>query len=291
MSGVRAKRLAEAAGKSGGLQDVAARAWTLAVARAGQDELGLPLDLREVVVERRALAELAELLPDPGLICVLDEGAGQAPGFAVLDAALTAGVVEALTTGRVAAAPEAVARRPTRTDAAMLAPLLDRALQGFETVLAGMEEAPGMPRGYRFATLAEGARGLMLLLEEGPYRLLRARAVLGGGARDGVLMLGLPERAVAAPARIAPPPDDRFGADLAAQVEASTAQLDAVLLRLGMPLGAVLALVPGQEVLLPQADIAIVGLEGLDGRRVAMGSLGRQGGMRAVRLTGVEGEG
>ena len=292
MSRLMARRPVDAAGKSGGLQDVAARAWTLAVARAGQDELGLPFDLREVVVERRGLAELGELLPDPALICVLDEGAGQALGFAVLDAGLTAGVVEALTTGRVAATAEGGARRPTRTDAAMLAPLLDRALHGFEAVLDGMEDAPGLPRGYRFATLADGARGLLLLLEDGPYRLLRARAVLAGGARDGVLMLGLPERVVAAPARLAAPPqDDGFAAAFAAQVEASPACLDAVLVRLALPLGEVLALSPGQEVALPRADIARIGLEGLDGQCVGLGALGRQGGFRAVRLAPIGGGG
>lgn len=284
MARVRAKRLAEAAGAGGGLADIAARAWTLAVARAGQDELGLALDLREVAVERRSLAELAELLPDPALIAVLDEGAGRATGFAVLDAALTAGMVEALTTGRVAPGNDGLARRPTRTDAAMLSPVLDRALAGFEAGLEGVAGAGAVLRGYRFAALAEGPRALLLLLEDGPYRVLRARGVLAEGARDGVMMLGLPDRPGAEPERSPAPPDDRFAAELAAQVEAAQACLEAVLLRLSLPLGEMLALVPGQEIALPQADIRRVALEGLDGRRIGTGRLGRQGGLRAIRL-------
>lgn len=273
---------------AGGLADLAARAWTLAVARAAQEELGLTIDLREVTVDRRVLAEVAEILPDPALIAVLDEGAGEATGFAVLDAALTAAMVEAMTTGALSPSrgPD---RRPTRTDAAMLAPVLDRALAGFETALdgvAGLDTA----RGYRFAALADGARALTLLLEDGPFRLLRARAVLAGGTRDGVLLLGLPDRGAADPPGLAapPPPDDRFAEELAAQVNAAQVRLEAVLLRLPLSLGTVLGLSVGQEIALPKADVAKVALEGMDGRRVAVGRLGQHTGLRAIRLDGAE---
>lgn len=286
MASVKAKRRSEAGRTAGGLADLAARAWTLAVARAARDELGLPLDLRDVAVERRVLAEVAELLPDPALIAVLDEGQGQATGFAVLDAALTAGMVEALTTGRLAPGGGDL-RRPTRTDAAMLSPVLDRAMAGFETALDGVAGHETM-RGYRFAAVADGARSLLLMLEEGPYRLLRARGVLGGGLRDGIIMLGLPDRMAPVPARIAPPPDESFARDMAAQVVQASVRLDAVLLRMSLPLGTVLHLSVGQEIALLQADISRISVEGLDGRRVASGQLGQQGGLRAIRIGGEE---
>lgn len=284
MALVRARRQAQRGAAAGGLADLAARAWTLAIARAAQEEMGLTLDLRDVTVERRDLAELAELLPDPALIAVLDEGRGEATGFAVVDAALTCAMVEAMTTGRLLPGAGG-ARRPTRTDAAMLAPVLDRALAGFETALdgvAGVDTA----RGYRFAAQADGARALTLLLEEGPFRLLRARGVLDGGAREGALLLGLPDRAVAPPPSLAPPApaDDRFTEEFAAQVAEAQVRLEAVLLRLSLPLGTVLGLAPGQDVALPKADIGKVALEGADGRRVATGQLGQQGGLRAIRL-------
>lgn len=283
MAVLRAKR-GEDAGASarGGLGDLAARAWTLAVARAGQDELGVPLDLREVSVERRTLAELAELLPEQALIAVLDEGSGEATGVAVLDGALMAGMVEAVTTGTVTPG-EGGARRPTRTDAALLAPLLDRALAGFDAALAEAEGDAARPRGYRFAATADGARALALLLEEGPYRLLRAEGVLAGGARRGAMLLGLPDRRAVAQ-RADPRRDDGFARDFARQVESAPARLEAVLVRLMLPLGQMMALAPGQDLPLPQADIRRVTLEALDGRRLAEGRLGRQGGLRAIRL-------
>ena len=288
MALIRARKTDEAGASPGGaarggLADLAAKAWTLAVARAGQEELGVSVDLRAVSVERRSLAEFLELLPEPALIAVLDEGSGEATGVAVLDAALMSGMVEALTTGAVTAGSGG-ARRPTRTDAALLAPVLDRALAGFDAALAEVEGADARPRGYRFAASAEGARALSLLLEEGPYRLLRAECVLAGGARQGALLLGLPDRRAGGPPRAEVLRDDRFSADLARQVEASQVRLEAVLIRLMLPLGQMMALVPGMEQPLPQADIRRIGLEGMDGRPLAEGRLGRQGALRAIRL-------
>jgi len=287
MARVRAKRLAEEMVARDGPVDPAARAWTLAVARAGRDEMGVALDLRDVVAERRTLAELVELLPEPALVAVLDEVGGQATGVIVLDGALTAGMVEALTTGTVSGGGGS-ARRPTRTDGAMLAPLIDRALAGFEAALADGSGAGA--RGYRFAAMADGARALPLLMEDVTYRLLRADAVLGSGLRDGRLILALPDQAGVPPPRLPVVPDANFSVDLVAQVEAAQVRMEAVLLRLNLPLGDMLALAPGQEIALPQADIGRIALEGVDGRRVATGRLGRQGGLRAVRLdaTGTE---
>lgn len=292
MARVMRKRRAEVAEARDGPADAVARAWTLAVARAGRDEMGLALDLRDVVVERRTLPELVELMPEPALVAVLDEGAGAATGVVVLDGVLTAGMVEALTTRAVTASGEAAARRPTRTDAAMLAPVIDRALAGFEAAMA--EPATGeMPRGYRFAAMAEGARALLLLMEEGPYRLVLADGVLGDGLREGRLILALPERGEPEVARPDPLPERSFATELVAQVETAQVRMEAVLLRLGLPLGEMLALEPGQQIALPQADIGRIALEGLDGRRVATGRLGRQGGLRAIRLDApvAEGEG
>ena len=90
------------------------------------------------------------------------------------------------------------------------------------------------------------------------------------------------------PARIAPPPDESFARDMAAQVVQASVRLDAVLVRMPLPLGTVLGLAVGQEIALLQADIARIAVEGLDGRRVAAGQLGQQGGLRAIRIGGDE---
>ena len=101
--------------------DVAAveKAWTLALARAARDEMAASLQLSDLKVARRTLAEVVEMLPDMALIAALDEGTGEATGCMVLDAAVMAGMVEALTTGAVTpgggAAPDADGCGPAGT--------------------------------------------------------------------------------------------------------------------------------------------------------------------------------
>jgi flagellar motor switch protein FliM len=281
MALVRVKR---AGGPAAEDSEALARLWSLALARAAQDEMGVPLRLSGFRVERRSLAEIVEMLPEPALICALDEGAGEATGVAVLDAGLMAGMVEAMTTGVVTALDGGAARRPTRTDAALLAPVLDRALTGLE---AGASEAglPEWARGFRFAATVDGGRGLSLMLEDVPYRLLVADVDLALGARAGPLLLAIPEGRAEGRLAVPPPPDGRFTEALAVQVAGAEARLEAVLSRLALPLGTVMNLLVGQEIVLPRADIARIAMEGLDGRKVGAGKLGRQGNLRAVRLT------
>jgi flagellar motor switch protein FliM len=281
MALVRMKR----AGDSGseGLEAVQ-RLWTLALARAAQVEMGVALRLVSFAMERRTIGELIEMLPEPALICALDEGAGEATGVAVIDAGLMAGMVEALTTGTISVTERSAARRATRTDAALLAPVLEHALAGFEA--AAIEaDLPEWARGFRFAATVDGGRGLSLLLDDMPYRLLIAEVELAGGARSGRFLLALPDGRGAMQGLVKPAPDGRFSQDLAAQVGGAEVRLEAVLMRLSLTLGTVMALQVGQDLMLPRAEIGRIGMEGLDGRKVAVGRLGRQGSLRAVRLT------
>ena len=62
------------------------------------------------------------------------------------------------------------------------------------------------------------------------------------------------------------------------------AELSAVLHRLTLPLSAVLALRAGDVLPLPSAALDRVSVEGLDGRRLALGKLGQNQGSRALRL-------
>lgn len=262
--------------------DAVERMWSLALARAVQEEMAVALRMAGFRLERRSLGELVEMLPEPALICALDEGAGEATGVIVLDAALMAGMVEAMTTG-VVTPMAGTARRATRTDAALLAPVLDRALAALE---AGAAEAgvTDLARGFRFAATVDGGRGLSLLLEDVPYRLLAAEVELAAGARQGAVLLAMPEGRAVGGLTAAPLADTGFTEALAAQVGGAQARLDAILLRLTLPLGSVLALQVGQELALPRADVGRIAVEGLDGRRVATGRLGRHGNLRAVRL-------
>jgi len=262
------------------------RGWRLALARAARDAMGLDLEFTQMAIARMSLAELLELPPDRALLALLD-GPEAGLGLIVLAAPVLSALIECQTVGRVSPQPAAV-RKPTRTDAAMVAGVIDRALAELELVLA--EEADLVwAGGFRYASFLEEARPLGLLLEEESYRVLQAEVSLAGGAKVGEVILALPangrgqrpqarmdaELALAGPG---------FAEALAAQIRLTECQLDAVMARLTLPLRQVMEMAVGDVLPLPLAALETVALETLDGRRVSLCRLGQNRGMRAVRI-------
>lgn len=261
------------------------RAWRLALARAARDAVKLPLDVAQLALSRASLAELLELPPDFAMIVVL-EGPRDGLGLMVISAGVVAAMIEMLTIGKVATTPPAP-RKPTRTDAAMVAPAIDAALIGLEMALA-QESDLVWAGGFRYASFLDDPRPLGLLLEDLPYRVLRADVTLANGVRGGQVLLALPaDGRGAAPVGAGPDPlaqGAAFAALLADQVENADCVLDAVLTRVSMPLSRVLAMQVGETITLPRAGLDRISFEGLDGRAVAIGKLGQNRGMRAIRL-------
>jgi len=264
----------------------AERAFPLALARAARDVMALALDVTALQRDRLTLAELVELLPERALILMLEDQGGEGLGLLVMSPAILSGLVEMLTTGRVTANP-APNRRPTRTDAAMLAGLIDSTLAGFEIALQSDPDRPWV-EGWRYGSFLPDARTMTLLLDDGSFQVLRAEVSLSGGAKSGPLVLALP-----ASRRMADGADDAaeagadlvFAAHLTAQVEGTAARLDAVIGRLTLPLARLSTLMAGEVLPLPLAAIDRVDLIGADGRLVAEGRLGQSRGLRALRIT------
>ena len=284
---------ARAEGASGG--PGADRCWRLALARAARDRLATTLDFRSLALDRRSLAELVDLPPEQSLIAVLD-GPAEGLGVIMIAPQIMAGFIEAQTIGRIKSG-ELAARKPTRTDAAMVAGLIDAALRGLETALA--DEADLVwAGGFRYASFLDDPRPLGLLLDDTTYRVLRAEVDLAGGARAGEIVLALPATGRGmAPSAKAGAGDGQdhgqvFRAALAERVNGAASGLDAVLGRLTLPLTDILALAEGAVLALPMAGLDRIRLEGLDGRCVAEGRLGQNRGMRAIRLNdGLSGAG
>jgi flagellar motor switch protein FliM len=264
------------------------RAWRLALARSARDLMKLPLDVVSLTLERRSVGELLELPPERALIGVL-EGPQQTMGLWVACPTVLSALIEVQTLGRVSTAP-AVPRKPTRTDAAMVAEFADAALKMLESSLA---EEPDLiwAGGFRYASFLDDPRPLGLLLEDEPYRVLRAEVSLAGGAKSGTILMALPAEGrgslpvlrAEVTAEIDPGPI--FTAQLADRVNGADSQMEAVLARLTLPISVMLALQSGEILPLPLAALDRITLEGIDGRRLAMGKLGQNRGMRAVRLT------
>jgi len=262
------------------------RAFRFGLGKAARDALKIQLDVEKLMNERRSVAELVELVPDFALIAILD-GPAQEQGAMILSQAIVAGFIEAQTIGRVRG-QDLPPRKPTRTDGAMVAGVIDAALAIFEHALSDNADIV-WAGGFRCASFIEDPRPLPVVLEDAPLRVLTADISLSGGLRKGKIYLALPE------AGHLPLPTTKkqdvlddigrsFEADLQERVDGASVQLNAVLARLSLPMADVLGMAAGMIVPLQDALVDVISLEGADGRCVAFGKLGQNRGMRALRL-------
>lgn len=282
---VMARKLAAGRGALADGGPGADRAWRLALARAARDQLKLPLEVKDLALLRQSLAELLEMPADHAMIMVL-EGPRDALGLMVITPPVMAAMIEVQTIGKVAVVAPAP-RKPTRTDAAMVAPLVDAALIGLESALL-QETDLIWAGGFRFASFLDDPRPLGLLLEDISFRVMRAQVAMAGGIRTGEVILALPADGRGT-GPVGQTRDDSllgpaFTALLADQVEKTDCVLEAVLTRVSMPLARVLGMAVGEVISLSRAGVDRISFEGLDGRTVARGKLGQNRGMRAVRL-------
>ncbi|EEW25564.1 FliM/FliN family flagellar motor switch protein [Rhodobacter ferrooxidans] len=284
--GVIRRKLAAVQGappESGG----ADKAWPLALARAARDAMALRLEVEKLDIQRRSLTELLDMPPERALIAVL-EGPAEGLGVLVISPSILAGLIEAQTVGQVSPRPE-FARKPTRTDAAMVAGMLDLALEGMESLLVAEDDLV-WAGGFRYASFLDDPRPLGLLLEDVPYRLVQAQISLAGGMKTGSLMLALPAdgrgRKPRRPDAVAPQAGAAlmFAAAMNEQVMAADCTLEAVLAKVTLPLAAVMKLKVGDVLPLGTAALDRIALTGITGQPVAVGRLGQNRGMRAVRV-------
>jgi len=266
-----------------------------AFARAAQELLALPLRVATISEARMTLSDLPEALEDRALLLVL-EGPAEGLGLMMLSPPMLSALLEMRMMGRLSASPSAAnpaaPRRPTRTDAAISADIIDAALASFEAALVG-DPALIWAGGFRYGSFLEDARTLPLILEDTGYRVFRLVLDLGTGsaAREGGLLLALPAegrgRFVEAEVPVedgeAPQPAG-WPERLEQAVMAASGQVEAVLARLTLPIGAILALRPGATLPLAEDTLEQLRLEGPGGRLVARARLGQNRGFRAVRL-------
>ena len=268
------------------------RALSIALAKTAQDRFGLALNVAAVNENRHSLAEILEDLPDLGLFMVL-EGPGDALGLMAFDQSLVAGLIEVQTMRKVGRS-DLSPRKPTRTDAAMVADFLDAILEKTETALLDHPDLTWMGA-YRYASFIDDPRPLGMLLEETSYRVFRVSLNISMGARTGALMLALPAKgrgtaplpSLPAPAKQANP---GWSMALEKSVLAASVQIDAVLHRQSLTLAHLAALKPGDLLALPNAQLDRIRLEGANQKLIGHGRLGQSKHQKAVRLSEASGE-
>jgi len=279
----------------------------LALGRAAQDDCGLPLIVVRIEAASASLAEVLDRLEPATLLLVL-EGAGEALGLVALGHPVLSAVIEQQTAGRLSD-PEPPPRRPTRIDAALCAPMIDRVMAEFEDGLGDMP-GTGWAAGYRYSSFIEDPRPLGLVLEDCRYRLFQVHVALGPVARPGRIVLALPDRP-APPSSVRPSsgggaqpaasggtgmvvegaaaPGGDWHRRLRDAVLTAPASIEAVLTRLRLPLAQLSGWGPGTLVPLPLARLDGLSLEAPRGKVLGTARLGQARGLRALRLSSVPG--
>lgn len=258
-----------------------ARALRLALALSADTLFDLALTVVTVEQLRIPLSDLQTALGEDGLLLLL-EGDNGARGALALDPQFLAGLIEVQTTGAVRAGA-ARARPATRTDAAMVAPLINALLEGYDGQMAGGVEGY-QPRKFEYGVMVEDTRSLSLALNAPDYELFHITADLGPGAKTGRLSLLLPVQAPAAKSdgkKVAATPP-RQGIEHVA-INAPVV-LDVALARVSLPLKDVWAFKPGMRVPVARESLGKTQVLGSRGHLVAEARLGQVNGWRAVCL-------
>jgi flagellar motor switch protein FliM len=255
------------------------KGFRLAFARAAPDSVDMDVGVRQVSETRLGRDLLRDRLPDNALITLI-EGHGRRFGLVVFDADSVGAAVEAQTMGQVNATPPPP-RAPTRTDAVLLADLVDRVHEILEVETAEVELGR-TANGFRYATVLDGPRAVGLTLEDVTYRLFDLRVDLGGSvARPGRVLFAYP--ALDPVVTLHTP--DAWASALERAVEPAEAEISAHLARVTLPFDRLASLGPGDLFPIPRESLVRVTLVAANGVTLGRGRLGQAGGRKAVRLT------
>lgn len=259
-----------------------AKALRLSLCKSADDLLGLALSVITLEQVKISTHKLLAQLRDDGLMILLDGESG-ARGMLMLDCQVVSALIETQITGQVrrAVAPQ---RSYTRTDAAMVAPLIDATLAGFDSQLAAAEDGY-LPGQFRFGDRAEDARALSLVLKDGQFDFFRLTVDVAEGAKSGIILLALPCCKAGGHARKAA--DPAAGANqmsLEKMALNATVTLDAVAARLNMPLRDICNLAPGMVLPVARDSFSQSELTAPPRHVVSRVTLGQVNGMRAVRI-------
>lgn len=259
------------------------KALRLALTKSADELFDLPLVVTGVKQTCVTLGSMLSGLSDETLLVMLDGPEG-ALGVMTLDIQILAGLIEMQTTGLVVA-KEALKRPPTRTDAAMVAPLVDAFLTRFEENL--VDEPDGYwVEGFRFGVRADDLRMLELTLEAPEYNVFRMNVDMFGGAKTGEIAIIMPVKALPPLEGETAHPGETIGMQLGEVMMQVPTEINAVLHRLTLPLSAVSQLKVGQILEIPGECLADMRLETSPKKLLVETSLGQLNGFRAVRLNG-----
>jgi flagellar motor switch protein FliM len=262
-----------------------AKAMRMAVAKAADEVLELAATATSVKAKMISGENLVNILDQEKMLILL-EGQNGDRGGALIDVQTMGALIEQQTIGRVIPKP-AQARLPTRVDAALAAPLLDDLLDRLAHNLLDEPEGIWVP-GYSFGALLEDQRQLLLALTELNYHQIKVELDFGEGAKQGELVLFLPDRKVPLQPNLEGNAKPVEEIALRETVLQAPATLNAVLARVSLPYSMLQSLGPGDTIPIPAKALLEGTLEVGKSHKVARITLGQMNGMRAVRFNGTQ---
>lgn len=273
------RKLAVASSGSQTGERTALRALRLGFARAAAAVCDLPLAIIGATQRRAGSDDVVDYIRKDWLLLLLDGPDGRI-GALLFDPDCIAALIQHQTMGAVSGGTTAD-RAFTETDAAMVAPLVDAALQKASELVQVATDALCLS-GYSFGARSEDARSLALTLEADHYRVFELSLDFTGGIAQGTACLILPE-----------PPEPKVvktnrnsGPGMDKAVGVASADLTAVICRVQVTLAELSVLSPGDVLPLTQGRFDKTEVLAISGQRVTTGQLGQAGGFRAIRLAG-----
>lgn len=263
-----------------GLAGEVKRAMRVAIARAGANYSKFGVHLVSLRQDVLTLEHLVDTVQDAPAISLLT-GPRDRLGVAVMDLSLICAAVEHLTTGNVRPnAPQP--RRPTATDMTLCAGFLDRFLPSLDREISEVSQAPAIG-GFRFRSALTEAANVELSLENDLYQFYRIGIGFSGSDRQGELLLAfqVPNALVGVNTN----KRRDWEVEWRDQVNHVPVGIEAIMHRAAMPLARIASLQPGDLVDIPMEQISKVSVIGANGKQVARAKLGRQGKLRALRIT------
>ena len=258
-----------------------AKALRLALAKAADKLFDLALTVTMVEQQARAHGKLQKDVGDDGLLVLLD-GAGGARGALKVDIQVLAALIEVQTMNtvrKVVADPRPV----TPTDAAIVSPLVNAMLDGFDEQLKAA--APEYEKqAFRFGDMFEDARTMAMALEAPEYDVYRLTLDIEEGAKTGVLTLILPQLAKIMPDNKAAKSGAAGDIKLEKSALEAPVALDTVLARISLPLKKICELAPGMQLPIDGESLKRAELVASGGQVIAKVRMGQVNGWRAVRL-------
>ena len=273
------RKLASGQDDSGAKGRSALRALRLGLARAARDVLELPCAVIGATQARLLQDDVPDALGEDRILILVD-GPDRAIGVVSVDRGCLTALIQQQTMCRVTGgAPSERAFTPT--DAAMVAPLLNGAIER-AAVLAEIPADKDCLTGFRFGAKADDIRAVILALEAERFRLFDLTIDFDSGKMQGRMTLALPELEPGAEEEDGALAESR--ARMQRAVGAAQADLMAVIGHLRLPLSKLEDMKAGDVLPLVHDRLNQADLIAIDGRKITSVRLGQAGGWRAVRF-------